>query len=120
MNYDRMWIKCPEHLGAWHGRSEAEEYNDGDEFEATCDRLYSQGHFVVLSDGQNFIFDEMFLFQTPTEAQEFYDRGFRAREWVAEEDDEGREFQEISLYKDRRRIAAKSWAPTKRTEVHHG
>ena len=120
MSYDKMWIKCPKHLGLWHGRSEAEEYNDGEEFETACDRLYTQGHFVVLSDGENFISDEMFLFHTASDAQEFYDHGLQAREWVVEEDDEGCEFQEISLHGDQRRIATKSCEPTKRTGAKNG
>jgi hypothetical protein len=77
-------------------------------------RLYKQGNFVVLSAGKNFAFDELFVFEDAPNARAFYETGYSAFESFIGDDDEGYGFQEVALYRDGRRIARKSCAPTSR------
>ena len=119
MSYDRIWIEDCKHQGEWQERSNAERDGLLEEFITQFDRLYSQGHYVVLVAGANFCFDELFLFEASANAQDFYDSEFLAWESFPEADDEGCGFQEVSLYVSGLRVATKWWAPTRRTEVNH-
>jgi hypothetical protein len=121
MRYDRVRIRFNQDpRTVWRERSQAEENNVGEEFDAFCDALYTQGTYVVLVAGKNYCFDELFLFADVAEAWEFYDHGFQAWESFPEGDNEGYGFQEVSLYERGRRIATKSCEPTTRTVDDHG
>ena len=117
MSYDKTWIQHIGQPGAWLERRQAENINLSSEFETICNRLYTEGNFVVLSAGKNFMRDELFLFETATDAQEFFDRGFRDWESFVDDADEGSGFWEISLYQGGQRVATKSCEPTERTGV---
>src|ERR1019366_8342364 len=119
MSYDRIWIQRSEHPGGWLERTVAERNSLGDEFNCLFDRLYAQGHSVVLVAGDNYCFDELFLFEIATAAQEFYDRGFHDWESFIKDDDEGCGFEEVSLYRGGHMVVTKSWAFPKGTEVQH-
>ena len=117
MSYDRIWIEYSERQGGWFERSEAERKNFGDKFKGHFDRLYAQGHFVVLVAGGNCCFDELFVFQAEADALKFYEDGYR--KWEMSRGDENYGFQEVSLYLCGRRIASKSCAPSERIEANH-
>ena len=120
MSYDRIWVQSSEQLGGWLERRTAEAKNLGHEFDRHFNRLYAQGHYVVLVAGKNYCFDELFLFEIDTDAQEFYGRGSDDWESYIGDDDEGCGFQEVSLYQGGRRVATKSCEPTKRVRgVQH-
>jgi hypothetical protein len=72
-----------------------------EEFHALYNRLYKQGHYVVLSAGNNCLFDELFLFEDASNAKTFFESGFLAWESFVEGDEEGCGFQEVSLYQVR-------------------
>jgi hypothetical protein len=120
MSYDKIWIKRSEHPEEWLERSSAAKKNLNDEFNSNFDRLYTQGHFVVLVAGKNFLFDELFLFESSASAQNFYDSGFINWESFMGGDNEGCGFQEISLYSGGHLVATKSCEPTMLIEVKHG
>lgn len=117
MSYDRIWIRTDQHPGGWLERSQAEKLGLSHEFATTFNRLYTQGHFVVLEAGKNYACDELFLIETGADAQDFYDRGFMNWESFIGDDDEGCGFQEVALYRGGHLVATKSCAPSKRTEV---
>ena len=119
MSYDRIWIQCVEHREHFHERSEAEKEGLLEEFTTQFDRLYAQGYFVVLVAGKNHCFDEIFLLEDAFDAGAFYESGFKDWESFIGDDDEGCDFQEVSLYRGGHLVATKSWAPTKRIEVQH-
>jgi hypothetical protein len=116
MSYDRIWVERSGHPKRFLERYKAEEMGLNIEFDALFDRLYEQGHFVVLSAGKNFLFDEVFLFEDASDARTFYKSGFLKWESFIGDDAEGCGFQEVSLYRARRRVASKSCAPSRRTE----
>jgi hypothetical protein len=119
MSYDRIWIESTEHPRGLLERWEAEKKNLSDDFDANFNRLYAQGDFVVLSAGKNCMFDEMFLFEAGTDAQEFYERGYRKWERFPIDEEEGFGFQEVTLYQDGHLVATKSCEPSTRIEVGH-
>jgi hypothetical protein len=120
MSYDRIWAECSEHPGKWHERRDFEEYNLGNGFKGLFDRLYAQGHYVVLVAGGNYCFDELFLYADASDAAAFYEAGFMEWESFIADGDEGCGFQEVSLYQDGRRVATKSCEPTKRAGTGQG
>jgi hypothetical protein len=120
MSYDRIWVQNSEHPRGWLERRAAEKRNLGNEFEGHFNRLYAQGHFVVLVAGKNHCFDELFLFEDASGAHQFYESGFQKWESFIGDDDEGCGFQEASLYRGGQRVATKSCEPTKRAGTDHG
>lgn len=119
MGYDRIRIKSNEH-GGWLERGQADSLNLSEEFAIAFNRLYTQGHFVVLEAGTNYVFDELFLFESGADAQKFYEADFKEWESFIGNNDEGCGFQGVSLYSDGLMLATKSHAPSKRIEVAHG
>ena len=119
MSYDRIWIESTEHPRGLLERREAAKRNQSDYFYTNFNRLNSQGHFVVLSAGKNFLFDEKFMFESGADAQNFFDTGFMKFESFIGDGDEGCGFQEVSLYRNGHLTATKSCAPTKRIEVNN-
>ena len=94
-------------------RREAKKKNLLDFFEDEVDRLYAQGHFVTISAGKNFAFDEIFLLETQLDDQEFFDLDYR--EWERFSDDDKREgfgFDNVSLFKGGCQVGSKSCAPS--------
>ena len=63
MSYDRIWIERSEDSKRFLEWRQAKKMGLCEEFNGQYDRLYKQGHFVVLSTGKNFMFDELFLFE---------------------------------------------------------
>jgi hypothetical protein len=72
MSYDRIWIESKEHPQGLLERTEAEKKNLSDDSENNFNRLYAQGHRVVLVAGSNDCFDELFLFENTSGAHQFY------------------------------------------------
>jgi hypothetical protein len=89
MSFDRVWIRSNQHPGGWLESSQAEKLNISSDFGMACERLFTQGHYVVLEAGKNFTFDQLFLFETGIDAQDFFDRGFMKWESFIGEDEEG-------------------------------
>lgn len=118
MSYDRVWIQCSENRAHLHERREAEAEGRLEEFNKQADRLYAQGHFVVLSAGKSFAFDEIVLFEDASDAGAFYESGYKDWESFLEDDTEGCGFQEVSLYWAGAQMVTKECAPTKRREVN--
>jgi hypothetical protein len=118
MSYDRIWIESTEHPGGLLERYEAEKKNLSDYFYANYKRLRAKGDFVVLSAGKNCLLDEMFVFESGTDAQEFYERGYRKWERFAIDAEEGFGFQEVSLYRDGYLVATKSCPPSEPNELN--
>ena len=119
MSYDRVRIRINQLPGGWLERRQAEELDLIEEFEITCCSLYTHGHHVVLVAGNNHGFEELFLFDNGTEAQEFFDQGFLDWDSFPDGAGEGCGFQEVSLFQCGYRIATKSSQPTRRAEVSH-
>jgi hypothetical protein len=119
MSFDRVRIRTDQHPGGWLERSQAEKLNLSNEFGMTCTRLFTQGHYVVLSAGKNFAFDEIFLFEDTSDAGAFYASGFKDWESFPEDDDEGRGFEKVALFWAGGEMVMKECAPTMRTEVQH-
>jgi|CZKZ01.1.fsa_nt_gi hypothetical protein len=118
MHYDRTWIQFGEQRRVMIERREAKKKNLLDFFEDEVDRLCTQGHFVTISAGKNFAFDEIFLLETQLDAQEFFDLDYREWERFSDDDEvEGYGFQEISLFKGGRQVGSKSCAPSKWVEA---
>ena len=114
MSYDKTWIQFGEEPRVLLQRREAKKKNLLDCFEDEVDRLRAQGHFVAISAGKNFIFDELFLFRTQIDAQEFYDLDYR--DWERFPDDEEAEgfgFDHIALFNGGCQVPSKSCAPSK-------
>jgi hypothetical protein len=116
MSYDRIWVERIGHPKRFLEVYQRETMCLYKEFEALYDRLYEQGHFVVLSAGKNFLFDELFLFEDASNARAFYESGYSDFESFLGDDDEGYGFQEVSLYRAGRLIGSKESAPTRWTE----
>ena len=119
MSYDRVWIQCSKHRDHFHERSEAEEEGLLEEFYALCDRLYAQGHFVVLRAGKDLCSDELFLFEDASDAGAFYEVGFWEWESIIGDDDHACGFQEVSLYWAGGQVVTKACAPSPQIEVDH-
>jgi hypothetical protein len=107
MSYDGIWIQDSEHPGGWLEGRQAEKQDRCDEFEAICNRLYAQGHYVALEAGKNILFDRLFLFQHALDAKSFYDCGFRSSEPFIGDDDAGG-FEKISLFQAGKLVNSKS------------
>jgi hypothetical protein len=120
MSFDHIWIKDTEEPRRWLDlyRLKREEARTK-ELNGEADRLLSLGIFVVLVAGKNYLHDEKFLFDDPAQARAFYEYGFKAWEFISENDEETMGFDQVSLYEAGRLIATKSVEPTKRTEVKH-
>jgi hypothetical protein len=116
MSYDRIRVEQSGQLKQFLERRQAEKMGRREEFKAQYDRLYRQGHFVILSAGKNFAFDELFLFEEASNATAFYESGFSEWESFIGGEVEGCGFQEVSLYRAGTRSASKSSAPSPRTE----
>jgi hypothetical protein len=105
MSYDRVWIcrsldpkDCVE-------RAAMKSAGKGTEFENESGRLYAKGDYVVLVAGRNCCFDELYLFERASDADQFYRDGLRRQECIV--DGERMGFLEVSLYHSGRRVAAK-------------
>jgi hypothetical protein len=118
MRFDRVWVQCSGNREQLHERRAAEKEGLSEEFDAHYERLYRQGNFVVLSAGKNFAFDELFLFQTSADAEDFYNTGFMKFESFIGDDDEGFGFDQISLSQGGRLVHTKSTAPTARIALN--
>lgn len=119
MGYDRIWIESNEHPNGLLERTEAEEKNVSDGFEINFNRLYAQGHRVVLVAGKNHCFEELFLFENSSDAREFYEYGFQKWESFIGDDEEGCGFEQVALYRDGHLVATKSCEPSMRLEMRH-
>ena len=113
MGYDRIYIESTEHPRGLLERREATTRNMSDHFYKKFNRLRGQGHFVTLTAGKNHLFDELFLFESPSNAREFFEYGYQKWESSIGDEDQGCGFQGVSLYRDGHLVATKSSAPTK-------
>jgi hypothetical protein len=82
------------------------EQGRSEEFRSECERLHQKGNFVVLIAGANFMFDDLYLFEEPTDAERFYQKDFAGRESMI--DDKPCGFQEISLYRHGKLVSTKA------------
>ena len=119
MRYDGIWIQRDRNLVRWHKRIQGENKSQGDEFSADFERLYEQGHLVLLKPGKNYCLDELFLFETAAAALDFYDSDLQDFESFIGDEHEACGFQKVSLYIGGRRVATKSCAPSMESEVNH-
>jgi hypothetical protein len=108
MTFDRRWVEHNGHPNRFLEWRQAEKMGQGKEFDALCDRLFKQGHFVILTDVWQF--DEVFFFEDASDAEAFYESGYS--DW--EHFNEGELFLEVSLFRDGCRIDLKSCARTRR------
>src|ERR1017187_8205960 len=120
MSLDHIWIKDTEEPQRWLDlyRLKREEARSK-KLNGEADRLFALGIFVVLVAGKNYLHDEKFLFDDPAQAREFYEHGFRAWEFISEDDEETMGFDQVSLYEAGRLGVTKSVEPAKRIEASH-
>jgi len=114
MKYGGIWIQRGQRLVRSQERFQVDE-----EFAADYERLYTQGHFVLLVPGKNYGLDELFFFETAADALHFYDSDLREVECLIEDKLEPCGFQEMSLYIDGRRVATRACAPSTPPKVSH-
>lgn len=114
MRFGGIWIQRGQRLIRSQERSQAD-----DEFAADYQRLYRRGHFVLLVPGKNYSLDELFLFETAAEALHFYEGDLGDFECFIGDEHEACGFAEVSLYQGGQRVATRSCAPAKRSEVSH-
>jgi hypothetical protein len=119
MRYDGIWIKRGRHLVRWHESIQGKNKSVGDDFADDFERLYRQGHVVLLVPGKNCDLDELFLFETAAEALAFYSSDLDDFESFIGDEREPCGFREVSLFYGGRRIATKSCEPTERLETQH-
>ena len=98
MSYDKFWVCRTADPYTWTERGQAQQEGKLVEFDTEFDRLKEQGHFVVLSHGANFAFDEIYVFEDENDAQAFYEEGFKGRQFRSAEFPDGYGFQEVTLY----------------------
>jgi len=114
MSYDKTWIQSRKHPREMQERGEARKKNLLRQFEDEVNHLNALGHVVTLSAGKNFIFDELFLFRTQLDAQEFFDLDYLEWErFPCDDEGEGFGFDNVSLFKGGCQVASKSCAPSK-------
>jgi hypothetical protein len=110
MSYDKVWMQCGGHQEKFQERNQAMGERTLADFDIQFDRLYRQGHFVVLEAGGNFMREELFLFEHAADARECYDRGFV--EWESPNANRhGCGFQTASFHENQQGIASKSVDP---------
>ena len=109
MSCDRIYTCQGTTWNSWVESYEAEREGRAAEFWARKNDLYQKGNFVVLSARANCLIDELYLFDDPEHAREFFASGFILRERSGEV---LVGFQEISLYLRGRLIAGKTLSPT--------
>src|ERR1700733_6070834 len=68
--YDGIWIQRGERLVRSH---EGDHGLIDEEFANDYERLYGQGHLVLLVPGKNHSLDELFFFETAADARQFYE-----------------------------------------------
>jgi hypothetical protein len=119
MSYDRIWIQRSRQPGEWLERNQAQGQNKSGDFEDHLQPFAYRGTLRCSCGGKNNCFDELFLFETSTDAETFYKSGFKEWESFIEDDDEGCGFQEVALYQSGQRIESKSREPSTRIEVRH-
>ena len=73
MRFEGIWIQRGQRLARWHESIHGENNSLGDQFAADYERLYTQGHLVLLVPGKNYGLDRLFFFETAAEALHFYD-----------------------------------------------
>ena len=113
MSFDKTWIQFGEEPRVLLQRREAKKKNLLDCFEDEVDRLRAQGHFVTISAGKNFAFDEIFLFETQLDAQDFFDLDYLEWErFPCDDEGEGFGFDNVSLFKGGCQVGSKSCAPS--------
>jgi hypothetical protein len=112
MRFEGIWIQRGQRLVRWHESIHGEDKSLGDEFAADYERLYMQGHLVLLVPGKNYDLDRMFFFETAAEALSFYNSDLESFECSIGDEHEPCGFDDVSLYKDRHRIATKSCPPS--------
>jgi hypothetical protein len=115
MGYDRIWIF--QGTDAWLERRAACKRKMELDFDLEAERLYNQGHSVVLRAGRNLLFDEIFLFERAADANEFYNFGYQGWESYLDGEDEGCGFQEIARFRKGKLIRTKAAAPSAGTEA---
>jgi hypothetical protein len=107
--YDGIWIQRGERLVRSH---EGDHGLIDEEFANDYERLYGQGHLVLLVPGKNHSLDELFFFETAADARQFYEGDLGEFECFIGDELEPCGFQEISLYEGRLRVATKSCPPS--------
>ena len=105
MSYDRVNLCRGLDQSTWSERNEMKKKGRWETFQSEADRLYLKGDFVVLVAGANFLFDELYLFDRPEDARQFYEVAFAGRESIV--DDKPCGFEEVSLYLGGKCIAQK-------------
>jgi hypothetical protein len=114
MRFEGIWIQRGKRIV----RSQERFQVDG-EFAADYERLYWQGHSVLLVPGKGYRLDEVFFFETADEAQQFYQSDLSDFECFIRDEHEPCGFEEVSLYIDGRRVATKSCTPSTPPKVSH-
>lgn len=110
MSYDRAYICHGIDRQSWTEKREAEKAGRGAEFSAEGKVLYEKGSFVVLNAGANCCFDELYLFDNPAHAKEFFGSVSISRESVLRGIPAG--FQDIALHIKGRLVARKELSAT--------
>lgn len=119
MRFEGIWIQRGQRLVRWHESIHGENRSLGDGFTMDYERLYTQGHFVLLVPGKDYDLDELFFFETASDALHFYDGDLGDFKCFIGDERGACGFQEVSLYNDGRRVTTRACAPTKRIEVNH-
>jgi hypothetical protein len=119
MRFEGIWIQRGQRLLRWHESIHGEDKSLGDEFAADYERLYKLGHRVLLVPGKNYGKDELFLFETATDARHFYDGDLSDFECFIGDEHEACGFQEVSLFDSGLRVATKACPPWPQIEVCH-
>jgi hypothetical protein len=119
MRFEGIWIQRGQRLARWHESIHGEDKSLCDEFAADYERLYGQGHLVLLVPGKNYGLDELFVFETAADALCFYNGDLQSFECSIGDEQEPCGFEEVSCYVDGRRVATKAVAPSTRLEASH-
>jgi hypothetical protein len=105
MSYDRVYLCRTLDPNTWSEKRQMESEGHLEQFNAEADCLYMKGDFVVLVAGANFMFDELYLFEQPEDAERFYETDFVGRESII--DDKPCGFEKVALYRSGKCVAQK-------------
>jgi hypothetical protein len=112
MSYDRISFRNPSIPDKWLTLCPGE--NLAQEIEQEYTRLCERGNEVVVAAGKNLLIDELFLFQDPADAKEFYEAGYRQWEFFDDGEEEGYGFDHVELYLGGSFVARKELLPPTR------
>jgi hypothetical protein len=119
MRFEGIWLQGGHGLVRWHESIHGEDKSLDDQFAADYERLYTQGHLVLLVPGKNYGLDRLVFSETAADALHFYDDDLGDFECFIGDEREACGFEEVSLYYDGARVATKSCAPSTQSEMSH-